>query len=393
MTKKFNFVAPLLERLLQTIQEQGSTSVIWLGNHPWLPVIIEVLLDIGISDIRILSNREWEQGLKIEPFTWGIRHPDCSIEIEPVFLNDEDKDSTFFMANTHYLEFSWQLSVFGILPDQIINLYDLSCDHILFWKQQEERVKNLDLLSGRQLQMIELNTLIYFRDYCKKKNLTFFIGAGTLLGAIRHQGFIPWDDDLDVYMPYEDYLRLIEEFEDDERYELLDWRRDDNYIIPFAQLTDKTTYLIREYPWMYCCGVTASFIDIFPLSGYPADAEGIEAQWEKNLRLDREWYYYMIVKDVSGFNVKDERQRISDDRHSQSFYLSDRVGNVIRTNHRPWSVSRGAFETTVSVRFENEYFPAPIGYDEYLKARYDNYMRIPDETEKERHGFPTYSLK
>ena len=45
------------------------------------------------------------------------------------------------------------------------------------------------------------------------------------------------------------------------------------------------------------------------------------------------------------------------------------------------------------MRFENEYFPAPIGYDEYLKARYDNYMRIPDETEKERHGFPTYSLK
>ena len=95
-------------------------------------------------------------------------------------------------------------------------------------------------ISTENLKKIELEMLIYLDQLCKKENLRYYICGGTLLGAVRHKGFIPWDDDIDVVMPRPDYQKLIDQWKDDERYRLLS-ERDRGYYYNFAQLVDKRT--------------------------------------------------------------------------------------------------------------------------------------------------------
>ena len=75
-----------------------------------------------------------------------------------------------------------------------------------------------------ELKKIELDILLYFSQFCEKHGLRYFLAYGTLIGAVRHQGFIPWDDDIDIQMPREDYNKLIELYEKENtnvRYELV----------------------------------------------------------------------------------------------------------------------------------------------------------------------------
>ena len=65
-------------------------------------------------------------------------------------------------------------------------------------------------ISNAEIKNIQLEILVQFRDYCEANNLQYFLYAGTLLGAIRHQGFIPWDDDIDVVMPRPDYEKFFQ---------------------------------------------------------------------------------------------------------------------------------------------------------------------------------------
>ncbi|HOS16944.1 MAG TPA: LicD family protein [Bacteroidales bacterium] len=118
----------------------------------------------------------------------------------------------------------------------------------------------------------KLISLLYeFDALSKKYNIRYYLYAGSALGAIRHQGIIPWDDDIDVVVPRPDYERLIELSKDKTLFndvEIVSIYTDANYNYPFAKLYDKNTTLIESAKTMYVGGV---FIDIFPLDGVPCD--------------------------------------------------------------------------------------------------------------------------
>ena len=136
----------------------------------------------------------------------------------------------------------------------------------------------------KRLQRIELDIYHVFASACKELNLSFIAGYGTALGTVRHCGFIPWDDDMDILMMRDDYERLVKnagsifEFP----YELQEVRITDGYVIPFAKLTRRDTVFIEKtgLKTSYHQGI---FIDIYPLD-YVSDNRKVR---EKAMR--RAW--------------------------------------------------------------------------------------------------------
>lgn len=114
-----------------------------------------------------------------------------------------------------------------------------------------------------ELKRIEINILDYVADFCNKNGITYYLDGGTLLGAIRHKGFIPWDDDIDIAMPRKDYDRFVHMCLDDSRYKILSYETDEKYIYSFAKVVDSYTKLkewgTAEYEQL---GV---YIDVFPI--------------------------------------------------------------------------------------------------------------------------------
>lgn len=113
-----------------------------------------------------------------------------------------------------------------------------------------------------------LDILSAIDDTCRKYNLRYYLLGGTMLGAVRHKGFIPWDDDADVCMPHSDYDKLIEHAGEwlPKRYELICAENDKNYPQPFAKIQDAETTLIEHAHLRYLGGV---YVDVFPVDGMP----------------------------------------------------------------------------------------------------------------------------
>ena len=121
----------------------------------------------------------------------------------------------------------------------------------------------------RELQLLEFEMLKKVKEICNKNHITYFLSGGTLLGAVRHGGFIPWDDDVDIAMPRPDYERFLKaaEQEFEYPYEILTPDKDSSYLFPFAKIIDKrakvkTTSRKNEQVWNV-------WVDIFPLDSMP----------------------------------------------------------------------------------------------------------------------------
>lgn len=117
----------------------------------------------------------------------------------------------------------------------------------------------------RQRQLVLLDRLV---EVCDRLGLRYYLCAGTLLGAVRHQGYIPWDDDIDVMLPRRDYEVLCREFEDDEALSLRSSRRTPGYVLPFAKVCDERTRLEVESDIVEDIGI---YVDVFPVDGWLRD--------------------------------------------------------------------------------------------------------------------------
>lgn len=264
----------------------------------------------------------------------------------------------------------------------------------------------LDERSLRKLQMIELELLLEADRICKKNGIKYNIIAGTLLGAVRHQGFIPWDDDADVAMlrpEYERFRSACEKDLDQERFYFQDHRNTPGYRWGYGKLRRKGTEFIREHQedMPYEAGV---FIDIFPLDQVPD---------RYPQRVIHNLHCFVIRKVLwSKVGKKADRSRIrrviygllsriperSVFHHYQRFL---RRGNRKETAwvriltypapNRQCGYLKEWYEESAAYEFEGHSFPGIRNYDTYLSFKFGDYMTLPPEQQRKTH--PVSGLK
>jgi len=264
-------------------------------------------------------------------------------------------------------------------------------------------------LTLQELKDIEFDILKTFDAFCKENNIKYYLSHGTLLGAIRYKKFIPWDDDVDLLIPREDYNKMIAMFKDSERYHLFAFEKDQEYPYPFAKLCDMTTRK-DEIGYDNRLGLGVD-IDLFPLDAWDDDL----AAAKKEVKYIRKNMSFLALaktkKTVASSALKRFVKKIMrifckilGNKHFikkilKASYKKDQAGNNY-LGCKAWCVygERGiipakVFADTVEIEFEGEMFPAPIDYDTYLTCLYGNYLpEPPKEKQKTHHTFKAYKL-
>ncbi len=264
-------------------------------------------------------------------------------------------------------------------------------------------------LTLTEIKHIEFDILKYFREVCHNYGLQYFLSNGTLLGAIKYGGFIPWDDDIDVIMPRTDYNRLIHLFQDTEEYVLFSIERQPKFMFPFAKLCDMKTY--KDETGINN-GITLGVdIDIFPLDEWTDSLEQckctiqriqtyyrkiclskIPLKGGKNfIRTCIKMIVLLVVKCNGSKRYVKRIQKIVIKKNSKNArYKGCFVWPIYGENE---IIPAEFFSDTVEVEFEGETFSAPVGYDAYLRSLYGDYEKEPP-TEKQRthHNFTAYRV-
>ena len=271
--------------------------------------------------------------------------------------------------------------------------------------------KELEAIQKRCLGIFQV-----FQDLCKKNNLRYYISGGTLLGCIRHGGFIPWDNDMDIAMPREDYEKLITIANNNlpERYRLMHYSFCDNDESPLThhvQIVDTQTVLLKL--WTLKQREISIWIDIFPLDGLPGNAVKrklhilhgrfwwliLQIAWFKdNVDIKKERPFFeriavSIIRHMPGASNKTILQIM---KHydavakkypfvtSEKIYSFHGIYGSKEMLHRKW------YETGTEVIFEDIPCNAPLAYDEILKHYYGNYQNI--KVQKDKHLFSVVRL-
>lgn len=264
-------------------------------------------------------------------------------------------------------------------------------------------------LSLQELKEIELEILKAFHSFCVENNIRYFLSNGTLLGAIRYKKFIPWDDDVDVLVPREDYNRLLSLFQDNERYRLFAFEKNSEYRFPYAKLCDMMT---KKIEYSYDNGIELGVdMDIFPLDAWDNNLEKAKQEVKyigNNMfylsltKLKKPDSLHPVKRFVKGIVMKFCKIRGSKYYIQKIIQASVNHGNKRSAylGNKAWCVygerdiiPAEVFADTVEVEFEGLKFPAPVDYDRYLTCLYGDYLpEPPKEKQKTHHSFKAYQL-
>lgn len=254
------------------------------------------------------------------------------------------------------------------------------------------------------LKNIELDILVAIDEFCKENDIEYFLDSGTLLGAVRHKGFIPWDDDIDILMPRRDYEFLKKYFNSkNTRYKVLSYDLCDDYYYLFCKVVDTRTTLIEDIgrDRITDFGV---YVDIFPIDGLPDSTIGKKYIREKLWLLRAMWDDSLIKKPRKNNLLKRVRFAAShligwrklcaliDNSVKKWEYQKVKFcGNIIASSKKDRQVRSKVFSSHILLDFEEKQFHAPIGYKEYLTELYGDYMKLPPkEKQVSNHSFQAY---
>lgn len=263
-------------------------------------------------------------------------------------------------------------------------------------------------LSIREIQLSCFDVMKAFDAFCRANQLTYFLSGGTLLGAVRHKGFIPWDDDVDLMMPRADYQRMLTIPFPDANYGFFSLEAMPEYSRAWVRMTDKRTRLANTT--RFTGDTMATYIDIFPIDGIPA------GKWATR------WYFARIrILDAlckcAKRNFLSPGERFSGLKKVLRVLLAPIgahrfavwMNRVARRYPFEGSAYRGVtmvthygarekmpaevFDHAVDVEFEGVKMPAPVGYDTYLTNLYGDYMTPPPAHRQMSDHMSVYAKK
>ena len=258
-----------------------------------------------------------------------------------------------------------------------------------------------------KMQRIEFGILKHFDVFCKEHNIKYYLSNGTLLGAVKYNGFIPWDDDVDVFVPRDDYDRLLKIYEDNEQYKLFSFEKDESFHFPFAKLCDLSTRKIMP-EFRNTDAVYGLEMDIFPLDCWSSDCKVAQKEVRNISReimfLQASQYIksptkhwktivwklisiYARIRKGKYFNKKIVKKSKAN-KQEHPAYVGCKTWCLYGKKE---IIPAEVFDDVVYVEFEGQMFPAPIGYDTYLRSLYGDYEKDPPkEKQKSNHRFRAY---
>jgi len=262
----------------------------------------------------------------------------------------------------------------------------------------------MDDKSLRELQMAELEILCAIRDLCDKHNINYYISSGTLLGAVRHKGFIPWDDDADMHMPYEDYRRFLKiapsELGPD--YFVQNCNTEPNFYVAYTKVCRNGTTAMGLNAERYHVHHGA-WVDIFPLAPVASDKEHRFKkkliQYSNILQMDD---YVRASRSMMDKEYSKRKMKALDILYVLPKCVRRAMHNLairllfVSYNPKYFSEVWNSFGKKLPkeyydgpemmLEFEGEYFRVPPCYHGYLETIYGDYMTLPPVEKRKTHG-------
>jgi len=252
-----------------------------------------------------------------------------------------------------------------------------------------------------ELRSLQMGILDEVHRFCEAHGLVYFLSSGTLIGAVRHKGYIPWDDDIDIYMPRKDYETFLQTFRDETgHYRAIDPQREQHYYYTFAKVVDLRTRMVEKETAGYEIGV---YMDIFPVDYVTDDLQERERVFRKKKLL----YKIRRCKISNGnplqsqlayFVYKHWPMTVTQlNRKIRKLIVLEIPTKTVCNMTEAGPKMKGCFPaediaSAVDIEFEGRQYKTMVGYKDYLERTYGDYMTLPPVEQRVTHQFEAYWL-